>query len=246
MTIDKNRLKALAQKHLDMIDCGDIDAEIEARDEFEFEARSDVVLALLGEIERLEARNLNQLRSNLSQRKRRKEWVERAGKAEDEAIDAEEQRDQLKAENEKFDEGMRSLAFQLSAGGYNAETLTAEQLVGKVTDGLASFAESSGRLLDQVRAERDALRSQVATLQAEPNSYQSGFDAGRAAEKAHADNWREEAARLKDQAATLKRDADRFQFIAQDAESSLERIYGDNWLGALDCLMGADKEASHD
>lgn len=117
-----------------------------------------------------------------------------------------EQRDLLKAENEKFDEGMRSLAFQLGAGGYNAETLTAEQLVGKVTDGLASFAESSGRLLDQVRAERDALRSQVATLQAEPNSYQSGYDAGRAAEKAHADNWREEA-------DGLRRDASRYRFL---------------------------------
>lgn len=47
-----------------------------------------------------------------------------------------------------------------------------------------------------------------------------------------------EVAKLKDQIETLRVDAERFQFIAQDAESSLERIYGDNWLGVADQLMG--------
>lgn len=252
MTIDKDKLRALAETLINNVisSCSwaeRIDgSELFRRDmEFARECSPEVIMTLLGEIERLERKNANQVES-IREYQDLAAGGERLGELRADLRVTKGERDELKAENEKFDEGMRSLAFQLSAGGYNAETLTAEQLVGKVTDGLASFAESSGRLLDQVRAERDALRSQVATLQAEPNSYQSGYDAGRAAEKAHADNWREEAARLKDQAATLKRDADRFQFIAQDAESSLERIYGDNWLGALDCLMGADKEASHD
>lgn len=44
--------------------------------------------------------------------------------------------------------------------------------------------------------------------------------------------------KIKDELETLRIDAARFQFIAQDAESSLERIYGDNWLGVVDRLMG--------
>lgn len=44
--------------------------------------------------------------------------------------------------------------------------------------------------------------------------------------------------KIKDEIETLRIDAARFQFIAQDAESSLERIYGDNWLGVVDQLRG--------
>lgn len=66
---------------------------------YEAEVKPAAVLELIAEVERLEARNVAQMRVNLSLRNRRKEWVARAGKAEDEAIDAEEQRDQLKAEN---------------------------------------------------------------------------------------------------------------------------------------------------
>lgn len=42
----------------------------------------------------------------------------------------------LREELAKFDEGMRALACSLGAGGYNAETLTADQLVGKVQLGI--------------------------------------------------------------------------------------------------------------
>lgn len=52
-----------------------------------------------------------------------------------------------------------------------------------------------------------------------------------------------EVARLKDQIETLRADADRFQFIAQGAESSLARIYGDNWIGVVDQLMGMGENA---
>jgi len=39
-------------------------------------------------------------------------------------------------------------------------------------------------------------------------------------------------------AEALRTDAGRFQFIAQDAESSLEKIYGDDWLSVVDQLIG--------
>ncbi|WP_025856080.1 hypothetical protein [Pseudomonas sp. CHM02] len=68
------------------------------------------------------------------------------------------ERDQLKAENEVFEEGMRSLASTLGAGGYNAETLTAIQLVGKVQWGVNHLADTSARIADDLRAENDALR----------------------------------------------------------------------------------------
>ena len=48
----------------------------------------------------------------------------------------------------------------------------------------------------------------------------------------------QEVEMLKDKCEMFRKDAERFQFIAQDAESSLERIYGDDWLGVVDQLMG--------
>lgn len=65
----------------------------------------------------------------------------------------------LKAENEIFEEGMRSIACSLSAGGYNAETLTATQLVEKVQWGVDHFADTSGRMVDQLRAEVAGLKT---------------------------------------------------------------------------------------
>ncbi|MFL1477843.1 hypothetical protein [Pseudomonas grimontii] len=69
------------------------------------------------------------------------------------------ERDQLKAENEIFEEGMRSLASTLGAGGYNAATLTATQLVEKVQWGVDHLAETSGRQIDELRAEVAGLRT---------------------------------------------------------------------------------------
>jgi hypothetical protein len=62
------------------------------------------------------------------------------------------------AELERFDDGMRSLACILGAGGYNAVKLSADQLVGKVSGGLEMFTASTGGLLDKVTAERNQLR----------------------------------------------------------------------------------------
>ncbi|CAM3211921.1 hypothetical protein [Pseudomonas fluorescens] len=40
-------------------------------------------------------------------------------------------------------------------------------------------------------------------------------------------------------AEAQRTDAERFQFIANDAESSLERAYGDDWLAMVDQLRSA-------
>lgn len=48
---------------------------------------------------------------------------------------------------------------------------------------------------------------------------------------------------MNDELACLRIDADRFQFIAQDAESSLERIYGDNWLAVVDSMRSMGKDS---
>ncbi|MFJ3685555.1 hypothetical protein [Pseudomonas sp. NPDC090208] len=74
------------------------------------------------------------------------------------------ERDRLRTENEAFDDGLRELAFRLSAGGYNAETLTAAQLLAKVNWGVDSLASLSGQLVDRITAERTELRLQVGAL----------------------------------------------------------------------------------
>jgi hypothetical protein len=66
----------------------------------------------------------------------------------------------LREELEKFDEGMRALACSLGAGGYNAETLTADQLVGKVQWGIDNIITvQEQRLADAERrnAELEAM-----------------------------------------------------------------------------------------
>jgi len=66
--------------------------------------------------------------------------------------------ERLRAENEAFDAGMRNLACQLSAGGYNAESLTADELLEKVQWGITHLAEAQARLVDSLRAQLDDLR----------------------------------------------------------------------------------------
>jgi hypothetical protein len=52
----------------------------------------------------------------------------------------------------------------------------------------------------------EALTLQVKALQSDANSYQSGYDAGRAAAKAHADSWRAEAEALRKERDKLAED----------------------------------------
>ncbi|MCP1651643.1 hypothetical protein [Pseudomonas nitroreducens] len=79
------------------------------------------------------------------------------------ALEAETQA--LREEVAAYEDGMRSLACQLGAGGFNAEKLTAAQLVEKVQWGIDNLAETQGRLLDEVRSERDALRARAVVVQ---------------------------------------------------------------------------------
>ena len=111
------------------------------------------------------------------------------------------ERDQLKAENEIFEEGMRSLACSLSAGGYNAVTLTADQLVRKVNDGLEMFTNSTGDLLGQITAERDQLRAEVAGLR-------TGYEA-----------YEQVNAELKAEVEALRKDAERYQWLRDKSEA---------------------------
>ncbi len=70
----------------------------------------------------------------------------------------------LRQEVAAYEDGMRSLACSLGAGGFNAETLTAAQLVEKVQWGVDNFVETQGRQLDEIRSERDALRARVVVI----------------------------------------------------------------------------------
>lgn len=66
--------------------------------------------------------------------------------------------DQIQAENECFEEGMRSIASSLSAGGYNAERLSAAELVEKVRWGVSHLCDAHERQVNELRSELEALR----------------------------------------------------------------------------------------
>ena len=68
----------------------------------------------------------------------------------------------LREEMAKFDEGMREIAFVLGAGGYNADSLSASQLIEKVKWGLehhASVQEQRLTAAEQRNAELAELLS---------------------------------------------------------------------------------------
>lgn len=56
---DFSKLKTIAQEYSDLIDCEDQDSWAEARAEYEFSARVDVVLALISEVERMQREEKN-------------------------------------------------------------------------------------------------------------------------------------------------------------------------------------------
>lgn len=71
---------------------------------------------------------------------------------------------ELRAEIEVFKEGCRKLAFQLGAGGYNADEITAGQLIAKIQDGLNLFCDSTSGWVQKLEAERDQLKAENAEL----------------------------------------------------------------------------------
>jgi outer membrane murein-binding lipoprotein Lpp len=95
--------------------------------------------------------------------------------------------------NDKMREEFEAWAFE---NGMAMHLASAESglYVSRVTQNymdcwMASSAEQAAKV--------EVLTSQVKTLQSDANSYQSGYDAGRAAAKAHADSWRAEAEKLR-------------------------------------------------
>lgn len=71
---------------------------------------------------------------------------------------------ELRAEIEVFKEGCRKLAFQLGAGGYNADEIMAGQLIAKIQGGLDLFCDSTSGWVQKLEAERDQLKAENAEL----------------------------------------------------------------------------------
>ncbi|KQQ60132.1 hypothetical protein ASF84_05335 [Pseudomonas sp. Leaf127] len=100
------------------------------------------------------------------------------------------------------------------------------------------------------------LKSQVTTLQAEPNSYQSGFDAGRRSSAVYAQSHRNEAlavsaknVELRAENEALRKDAERYRWL-RDSEyaGKILRDMGAKYREDADEKIDASmaKEAGHD
>ncbi|WP_085599744.1 MULTISPECIES: hypothetical protein [unclassified Pseudomonas] len=153
MTIDKEKLKALAERAIANNHPGGGGNPFPA-----LAVRAVDVLTLLAEIERLEV-------DNGSIRGSTKRMGEDASRAQKQARKTQREIDQLKAENESltakiecFDEGMRAIASTLGAGGYNAEYLSAADLVEKVRWGVDHLCDVHERRLGDAKAENEAQR----------------------------------------------------------------------------------------
>lgn len=84
------------------------------------------------------------------------------------------ERDRLLSENEAFDDGLRELAFRLSAGGYNAVTLTGAQLLDKVNWGVDNIQTLAAGLVDRLTQERAELYLQVGAMRDLLQSFVAG------------------------------------------------------------------------
>jgi len=87
-----------------------------------------------------------------------------------------ERADRAEAENTAFDDGMRELASSLGAGGYNAETLTAAQLLDKVNWGVNHHLDVSASRIDGLTQERDQFKLQAEALRACLQQFVDGED----------------------------------------------------------------------
>lgn len=68
---------------------------------------------------------------------------------------------ELIQEHEAYEEGMRELASYLGAGGYNADRLSAEQLLEKVKWGVDHNASAQDARIQALTQERDALKAKA-------------------------------------------------------------------------------------
>jgi chromosome segregation ATPase len=76
------------------------------------------------------------------------------------------ERDGAQAELDKFDGAMRALACNLGAGGYNAESLTANQLASKVQWGIDNLLKVEQQRLTVAEQRNSELRQELATMHA--------------------------------------------------------------------------------
>ncbi|KAA5840207.1 hypothetical protein F2A38_19445 [Pseudomonas chlororaphis] len=153
MSLDKSKLQKLlwAEAASYRTDCADWKRNTEALQEFlGSKTVEEVALELLAENGRLEV-----------ERDSSKTLLRDAIALED----------QLKAENESltakiecFDEGMRAIASSLGASGYNAEHLSAADLVEKVRWGVDHLCDVHERRLGEAKAESEALRTALGNL----------------------------------------------------------------------------------
>ena len=52
--------------------------------------------------------------------------------------------------------------------------------------------------------------------------------------------YRKNEESIKQEIESLKKDADRFRFIEQDASSGMSNIYGDEWVSVIDSIINED------
>ena len=124
-----------------------------------------------------------------------------------------EERDQLKAENERLQQFEAAYTEWSNKTDWVQETVhwselgmhRADVLQKRCRDG-AFHQQAQADRIKTLMAQVETLTSQVKALQSDANSYQSGYDAGRAAAKAHADSWRAEA-------EALRKDAERYRWV---------------------------------
>lgn len=64
-------------------------------------------------------------------------------------------------ECDEYESGMRAIARNLGAGGYNATELSAGELLRKVNWGIDAFSASQQNFIDSLRAERDAALAEL-------------------------------------------------------------------------------------
>lgn len=120
---------------------------------------------------------------------------------------------------------------ELVRSGYPLKACDAQDLLGH-NDHLVEPLEARFRLMMGLEVERDQLRSENERLRKLPTCWSEVVEESEANDQ------------LLDRVLVLSADAERFQFIAQDAESGLVRIYGDDWLAVVDALMGMGKGVS--
>lgn len=92
---------------------------------------------------------------------------------------------------------------------------------------------------DKLKAENEALRSQVAALQSDPNSWQSGYDEGR---RIGTKTALDERGQLRVEVEALRKDAERYRWLRNPSDGvvvrdRLSHLIGDHMDSRIDSAM---------